>query len=486
MHPYIRTGGLGEAASALARAQARRGHRVAFVVPYWRGIRDHCEKVRHPEPLRLAGFNLRAGDGTSWATIRREDLDTNLHVYFIDLSWAFDRPDIYGGLGGDFIARFSALCRGACEIATRFDLRPDILHAHDWQAALAPIYARHEYWGAPIGRALTVFTIHNIMHQGEYGKAFFPLTGLGWNHFHAGGLEFYDDVNLMKGALCTAHKLTTVSPRYASEITWGGLGEGLDGVLQTRASDLTGILNGIDTDDWNPARDEHLVAPFTPGDWPAKRENKLALQRELGLHTLAERPLFVSVSRLDPQKGIELILANIDYLVARGAQVAFLGTGDPTLEWAIRHAAARHPGMVAARVGFDTALSHRMEAGADFFLMPSRFEPCGLNQMISMHYGTLPVVRETGGLADTVVDADFGYDAPTRGNGFTFKSYDGLGLGTAIDRALRVYYEEPARFDALRLRGMETDFSWGRAAAEYERLYRDGLIATGQYPAPRR
>jgi len=337
-------------------------------------------------------------------------------------------------------------------------------------------YVRYLYWPETIGRAGRVFTIHNIAHQGRYGQQLMPATGLGWDRFNAADLEFHGDLSLMKGGITSAHIVGTVSPRYAREIQTAEFGFGLEGVLRGRGPDLEGILNGLDTDEWDPETDPHIPARYCakPGQSNFSRGKaicKAGLQRELGLPVEADKPLFIAVTRLDFQKGIELMLDNVDFLVGRGAQVAFLGSGHAVLEQRLREAAAKYPQAVATRIAFDNTLAHRFHAGGDFIMVPSLFEPCGIVQLIALKYGTLPIARETGGLADTVVDADFHPEAGFRGNGFVFRDYNGPGLGSALTRALDTYEFQRHRMTSLVNNAMLEDFTWDRAASAYEVLY---------------
>jgi starch synthase len=317
-----------------------------------------------------------------------------------------------------------------------------------------------------VSRAKTVFTIHNLAYQGVFDKRVVPALGLPWDVFRYEAMEFFDQLSFMKGGLAFADALTTVSPTYAREILTPEGGAMLDPVLRHRAQDLSGILNGIDVREWDPAKDPHLPAHYSAADLSGKARCKAALQQELGLPVRPDVPVVGMVGRLAEQKGLVLVAAVLRQLVGVDVQLAVLGTGQRDLEAAFAGAAREHPSHVAARIGFDEGLAHRIEAGADLFLMPSRFEPCGLNQMYSLRYGTVPVVRAVGGLVDTVED----YDGAARGTGFSFRDYSPPGLWTALRRALDVYRDQGA-WRGLMARGMAQDFSWDRAAAGYEALY---------------
>ena len=374
---------------------------------------------------------------------------------------------------GDNAERFAYLCRAGLEVPAAFGHQPAVLHLNDWQTALAAWLLRHEHAADPaLARTRTVFTIHNLAYQGSYAKELLPALGLPWELFRPDGVEFHDRLNLMKAGLAFADAITTVSPTYAREITTPEGGEGLDGILRARAGALTGILNGIDTAEWNPATDPHLRAHFDAHRLAGKAACKRALQEELGLPARPDVPLVALVGRLVDQKGIDLLLAALPELLRRELQVAVLGSGRLDWEEALRESARHHAHRLAVRIGFDEGLAHRIEAGADLFLMPSRFEPCGLNQLYSLRYGTVPVVRRVGGLADTVED----FDGWRTGTGFVFKDYDQRALVTAVRRALDLYRDRRA-WHAMMRRGMALDHSWARSAGRYRELYR-GLVGS--------
>jgi starch synthase len=367
----------------------------------------------------------------------------------------------------DNAERFAHLSRAALALPAALGLRPSIVHANDWQSGLCPYLLRHEHGQDPaLAGARTVFTIHNLAYQGVFPKQVLPFLGLPWDVFRLDAMEFFDRVSFLKAGLSFADALTTVSPTYAREILTPDGGAGLDPVLRHRRHALHGILNGIDVGEWDPARDPHLPAHYSARDLTGKGVCKASLQRELGLPVRPDVPLVAMVSRLVDQKGLDLVVGALGQLVTREVQLAVLGAGSPAYEDAFRSAAAAQPSQVAARIGFDEGLAHRLEAGADLFLMPSRFEPCGLNQMYSLRYGTVPVVRAVGGLEDTVED----YDGWTRGTGFKFREYTREALLLAVRRALDTYRDRRA-WRALVLRGMVQDFSWGRSARAYEALY---------------
>ncbi len=460
--PWSKTGGLGDVAGALPRALAARGHAVTVVTPRHAGIDPRREGL-----TALHGAVRVRGEATTlWVK------DGPVRTCFVEHERYFgSRRGLYGDGHRDHpdnAERFAYLCRAALAVPGALRLRPRVLHANDWQTGLLPFLLRHEHARDPaLAGARTVFTIHNLAYQGIFPKEVVPALGLPWDVFSYEGMEFFDQLSFLKAGLVYADALTTVSPTYAREILTPEGGANLDALLRHRAADLTGILNGIDVHAWDPARDPYLPAHYTARAVSGKAACKAALQAELGLPDRIDVPLIGLVSRLTGQKGVDLVTAALPALLARDVQLAVLGAGEPVYQEAIRRAAREHPGRVGARIGFDEGLAHRIEAGADLFLMPSRFEPCGLNQMYSLRYGTVPVVRAVGGLADTVED----YDGWNRGTGFRFVEYAPHALLTAVRRALDVHRDRRA-WRGLMTRGMAEDNSWERSAARYEALYR--------------
>jgi len=350
-----------------------------------------------------------------------------------------------------------------------------VLHAHDWHAAMSCAYiAAH-----PPTRVATVFTVHNLAYQGLFPSGDFAMLGLPSRFMASSGLEYHQQLSFMKAGLKFAQRVTTVSPTYAKEIATHEFGFGLDGVIRGRGGDVSGVLNGVDGAVWDPATDASLAARYSATQLQGKGSCKRALQTELGLAVQADAPVFGLVSRLTSQKGLDLLLGALPGLLRRGGQLALQGTGDPALEAAFVAAAAAHPGAVAARIGYDESFAHRLIAGADAILVPSRFEPCGLTQLYGLRYGTLPVVRRVGGLADTVVDANEEAVQADRATGFSFDAATPAALDTAIQRAIAAY-AEPARWKQLMLRAMAQDFSWGGAAQKYMALYRQ--LAGAHHP----
>jgi starch synthase len=396
-------------------------------------------------------------------------------LYFIDHPAYYDRPDLYGERGGEYpdnAERFIFFSKSVVHLARCLPWQPDVLHLHDWQAAPAAAFAADEKSrGNWAGAPSVCLTIHNLAYQGNFPAAAFPLTNLPPEFFRPDGMEFYGGMNCLKAGIAYADIITTVSPRYAREITTEEYGCGLDGILRRRQDALVGILNGVDYDEWTTTANPFLSRPYSAGDMQGKTVNKTELQRELGLPVLPEVPLFGTVARLAAQKGVDIQLGALEEMLAAEMQFVLLGSGGQEFERAYRALALRHPANCAVRIGFDTALSHRIEAACDFFLMPSLFEPCGLNQMYSLRYGAIPIVRVTGGLDDSVTDAT---DDPARADGIKFTEYSVRALAKAIRKAL-VLYAHKESLDHYRRNGMARDFSWSRTAAAYEQVYRRAL-----------
>jgi starch synthase len=399
----------------------------------------------------------------------------------VDCPDLYDRDALYGvDIAGypDNARRFAFLVRAALEYAARRDRAPSIVHAHDWQAGLAPVYLKTLYASHPrLGGTPSVFTIHNLAYQGLIEADWLPRLDLGWDLLTTDRLEFWGRISLLKGGINDADVITTVSPRYAQEIQTPEFGFGFDGIVSRRREDLVGVLNGIDTREWDPARDRFLPSPFDAANIAGKQDAKKELLVRYGLPTddaALKWPLIGMVSRMVDQKGFDLIATLADDLAQLDASFVVLGTGEARYESLWRRLAAGHPDRIGARIGFDEELAHLVEGGADIFLMPSRFEPCGLNQMYSMRYGTVPVVHAVGGLADTVVDYAPGN---TRSTGFVFRDYTPAALLDALARALALF-GNVAKWRALQLVGMCADFSWDRSAQEYVKIYERALQAT--------
>ncbi|MBM3866744.1 MAG: glycogen synthase GlgA [Verrucomicrobia bacterium] len=471
LFPYVKTGGLADAVGALAGELARQGHEVSVFLPGYRAALEHPTARGAERILRLKvelGQDYLAGDVCVFSP------QPNLRIHLVCREEFFDRRGAYGNGERDFednADRFIFFCKAVVDTLRLGDFGADIVHAHDWQAALVPLLLREAERRHGLTLALkTVFTVHNIAYQGLFPARVFGRTNLPDELNQMDGLEYYSQVNLLKGGILFSDRVTTVSPRYAREIQTPEFGCGLDGVVQTRAEDLVGLLNGIDTAVWNPATDPLLPARYTAGDLAGKAKCRAELLRRCGFEAGPRVPVFGVVARLTAQKGIDAILANREFWVAHDVRLIVLGTGDRRLVEELRELARDQPRKVFRSATLDEEMSHLIEAGSDFFLMPSAFEPCGLNQMYSQVYGTVPVVTRVGGLADTVIDVD---QDPAAGTGLVCEP-NPASLLDALHRALALFADSP-RLACVRERGMRRDFSWRTAVAAYERLYQDAL-----------
>jgi len=468
--PFAKSGGLGDVVGALPIALAARGHDVRVVLPKYDTLKP-AQMWRHPHALPVP-----LGSGIAWCAVWESRLPgSEVPIYFLEHDALFARGYLYDppkGYAPDNMVRFAMLSRGAFALARHLRFTPDVFHAHDWPSALVPVYANTAEKNTPLARAATVLTIHNLAHQGVFPEADLWRTHVPRECFRADGLEDRGNVNLMKGGLYHATMLTTVSPRYAQEIRTHEHGAGLEHVLGFRAGDLVGVLNGIDTRAWDPATDAYLPAHFDAQDLAGKAACKRALQEELGLTVRDDVPLLGVVARLGPQKGTDVIAAAVPELLSLGAQLVVLGSGDARTEELFRRYSAASAGGFRAKIGFDERLAHRIEAASDLFLMPSRFEPCGLNQMYSMRYGTLPIVRATGGLDDTVAQCD---ERTGEGTGFKLNELTVASLVETTRWAVAVWREKRPLFRALQYRAMRQDFGWERAAQRYGDVYRWAL-----------
>ncbi|MGA3007554.1 MAG: glycogen synthase GlgA [Opitutaceae bacterium] len=471
MFPYVKTGGLADVVGSLAATLAAHGHEVAVFLPGYRAVIEHELAARAERRLHL---RIEMGDVFYTGEVRVFSPRKNLTVYLICRDEFFDRRGLYGTGERDFEDnhhRFIFFCKGVVETLRLADLRADIVHAHDWPAGLMPLLLRYAERRHGVTLALkTVFTIHNIAFQGVFPMRSFYRTNLPDELMSIDGIEFYGQMSMMKGGILFSDRVTTVSPRYAEEILTPEFGCGLDGVVQARAEDLSGLLNGIDTARWNPATDELLPAKYSADDLEGKAACRAELLRANGFDPEFAGPIFGMVCRLTEQKGLDLILANKDFFAAQPCRFIVLGAGDRRYEEALRDLGAARPRRVALCLRLDEAMSHLIEAGSDFFLMPSLFEPCGLNQMYSQAYGTVPIVSRVGGLVDTVSDVD---EQPKTGTGLMCASTV-AGLGYALQRALKLFADK-SRYSAVQQRGMARDFSWENAAKAYEKLYQEAL-----------
>ena len=459
---------------ALPKALAALGHEVAVVLPRYAGV--HASSVVMPSLTIPLGGRLRfpaIADGT---------IVNGVRYFFVDDPAYFDRDGIYGNSAGDFpdnAERYSEFCRATLEIA-KLVWPPDVIHCHDWQTALVPVLLRSAYSDDRLLKNIpVVLTVHNLGYQGHFPASVLASASIPTEVYHPAGIEFFGIVNLLKGGLVYSDYLTTVSKKYAQEIQTPEFGYALDGVVRNRADRLVGILNGVDYTAWNPSTDKFIAAKFSPKDLAGKQTCKKELLEIFGLSSEhMSRPLLGIVSRFADQKGFDLIASIANELMDEDLVLTVLGTGERRYEELFEALANNFPGRVGLRIGYDNELAHKIEAGADMFLMPSRYEPCGLNQIYSLKYGTVPIVRATGGLDDTIESFDV---EDGTGNGFKFEKYSGAAFLDAIRQALHLFTDERI-WKRIQLNGMNKDFSWKRPAAEYAKLYKLARAARNQLP----
>ncbi len=474
--PFAKTGGLADAVSALAIVLNKLGHDVRIVMPrYYKIDRSTLEPLEGP-------MGVPAGYIEAWTEVYQGTMPStkDLPVYFIDHEQSFGRDGVYGTSADpdfhDNPYRFSVLCHGAFQLCRKIDWYPDIIHAHDWSAALAPVLLRFIQRHNGFQKTASVFTIHNLGYQGVYGKYNYPATGLDWNFFYAAGFEDWDRINFLKAGLTSADMLTTVSPTYAQEIQTPSSGFRMDALLRHRSHDLVGILNGVDTDVWNPSKDTFIAENYSVKNLEGKAKDKAALQKRMGLPVDPDVPLFGIITRLADQKGVAELFAPTygsmyKICTEMKVQVVVLGAGERWCEDELRALESKLPNF-KAYIGYDESLSHQIEAGSDFFIMPSRYEPCGLNQMYSLLYGTLPIVRRTGGLADTVQN----YNQETgEGTGFMFDELTPQSVFDTVGWAVYAWYNKKDHILAMQKRAMTQDFSWEASAEGYLEVYKKAL-----------
>ena len=468
--PFAKTGGLADVIGALPRALAALGHDVDVVMPRYRGI----EAGSSDRAITVALGNL-VSDARCHVVA-----EGRVRTVFIDHPGYFDRDHLYGANGHDYVdnpERFAFLCQAALNWAAESRTPYDVVHAHDWQAGLAPVLLARMAKSTPLlGRLATVFTIHNLAYQGVFDASWLPYLGLGWDLMRVESMEYWGRISYLKAGIVFSQLLTTVSPRYAQEIQTPELGFGFDGILRQRGADLIGILNGIDYDHWDPGRDPHIPRPYSADDLTGKEAAKRQLLERYDLPAGADalaRPVVGLISRMVDQKGFDLLADIADELPRLGASFVLLGSGERRYEDLWLALAARYPDRVAVHIGFDERLAHLIEAGADLFLMPSRFEPCGLNQMYSLRYGTVPLVHATGGLADTVENFDA---ASGTGTGFTFDEYSPQALFSTLRWALGVFMDRRA-WSGIQRAGMRQDLSWAASARRYVEVYERALAS---------
>jgi starch synthase len=464
--PFAKTGGLADVAGTLPQALARLGHEVYVVLPLYRQARNagvglNSTKLKLSVPL---------GHQVLLAEVWEAQIPENgVHQYFIQYDPFFDRGELYHNAEGDYRdndQRFTFFCRAVMELGIALGQPWDILHCHDWHTGLVPVYLKTLYAQEAVYRhCRSVFTIHNLAYQGLFQHASLEHTGLPESLFSAEGLEFWGRLSFLKSGLMFADWINTVSPTYAREIQGSELGQGLDGVLRQRKHELSGILNGVDYALWNPQSDPYLPIHFQAHELERKQELKAELLEEQRLFALKDAPLLAMVSRLDEQKGLDILAEAADSLLTLNVHLIILGTGTRKFHEYLLHLKSKFARKLAVNLAFNNELAHRIYAAADMFLMPSRYEPCGLGQLIAMRYGAVPIVRRTGGLADTVTEFD-----GTHGNGFCFTEYSGRALNTAVHRAFGLYQDRLA-WERVARNAMQSDFSWERAAGEYHMLY---------------
>jgi starch synthase len=472
--PFAKEGGLADVVGALPKFLNARGHDVRVVMPrYYKVDREKFQLRQIPGaltvPMGVIG-NMYCG------VLEGRIPGTELPIYFLEHEDYYGRDTLYekenkGYLDND--NRFIFLSKASLELCKMIRFAPDVVHAHDWHTAAVPLLLNTSYrHDSYLSQTASLLTIHNMQHQGSFYEGAMDVLGIGWEHFTYLGLEMQNQVNLLKGGIYHATLINTVSEGYAREIQTPEYGWGLEGVVRSRSAALSGILNGVDYQEWNPETDPHLPANYSADDLSGKAVCKRELQRLLGLPERAEVPVIGLVSRLVKQKGIDTLAESLPRLLQLDVQIVLLGAGEPWAHFYFGDMAARHPERFACRIGYDNGLAHRIEAGADFFLMPSAFEPCGLNQMYSMRYGTLPIVRATGGLDDSVQNFD---PAKCTGNGFKFWDLNAGALFDTVGWAVHTWYHDPEAIATMRQNAMAKRFTWEEAAANYERLYLDGM-----------
>ena len=463
--PWAKTGGLGDVVGSLGPALVRTGHRVTTFVPYYRSVARSLPDL----PAAIPSLTIPFPTYQRFVRVLNGGVHDGVQIYFLDCPEMFDRENFYSTPGGDYAdnwERFALYSRAVIEASKILGV-PDIFHAHDWQASLVPVYVRSLYYFDPVLRKVPcVLTVHNAAYQGWFPADTIPRLMLPWDMFSPGKLELEGKVDLLKGGVVYSDALTTVSRSYASEIQTAEFGNGLEDVFRSRSSDLVGILNGVDSTDWDPSRDSHIAAHYSAENLEGKQECRRDLLHAFGLDHVTETTAVLGiVSRFATQKGFDLLAGIMPELVKDDIVLIALGTGEEYYERLFSELAARYPDKVRVQIRYDDTTAHKIEAGSDIFVMPSRYEPSGLNQMYSLLYGTVPVVRSTGGLEDTVSEQPDG-----QGNGFTFQGYSQWDLLDAIRRAVAAFADKPL-WEAMMKRGMAEDFSWEKPAAEYVQVY---------------
>ncbi len=468
--PYSKTGGLGDVVGALPGAIAARGHDVRLFLPYYATTR----RMKVPVKETGVSVSIPMRGVPAEGTVLEVDSSAGVKVYFIRRDEYYDREGIYQGLDGDYpdnAERFMFFSRAVAAALHGLNLKPDIIHCHDWQTGLVPALARHGHDSSYLAPIATVFTVHNLAFQGQFWHFDMEMTGLPWSTFTPEGLEFYGKINLMKAGIVYADVVSTVSRKYSKEIQTKEFGCGLEGVLHARRNEVFGILNGADYEHWNPATDSFLVANYTPDNMAGKKSCRADLLQAYGLNVPAGVPVIGMVGRLTDQKGLDILTEVLEEIIRLDTCFVLLGTGQQKYHELLEKLSAKHPERVGVRLGFDNALAHKIEAGCDMFLMPSRFEPCGLGQMYSLRYGTVPIVRATGGLDDTITNFD---PLSGEGNGLKFTAYSGKALLACVRKAVRLFRNRRA-WSRLVANGLSCDFSWDASARKYVELYRTAI-----------
>ncbi len=473
--PFVKTGGLGDVAGVLPKILRKMGHNVRLVLPRYYSIDINKKNIHHlPGPLGVPMGIL----GELWAGVYESTLpDSDVPVYFIDYEQYFGRAGIYTDEHGEGFKdndnRFVFFSRAALQLTKRLFFTPDIVHVHDWHTAAVPVMLNTFYQhDLHLASAASVLTIHNMQHQGNFYPGLMDVLSVGWHHYHPLGLEHYGQVNLMKGGIYHANAINTVSKGYAAEIMTAEYGYGLDGVMRDRCKSFFGIVNGIDMQEWNPEKDPYLSEGFSAKDLSGKEKLKAELQKKMGLPVKPDIPVIGIISRLVEQKGIDVIAEAMPGILSMEVQIVLLGSGAPWAHFYFGGLAAHHRDKMSVVIGYNEPLAHLIEAGSDFFLMPSRFEPCGLNQMYSQRYGTLPIVRATGGLNDTVDNLN---EETGHGTGFKLYYLSAKSLFDTVGWALHIYYNRKDILRNMIREAMSRDFSWERSARKYEQLYRIAL-----------
>ncbi len=466
--PYAKTGGLADMVSSLSQALAKQGHSVTVFLPLYEQVDPRRTLLK---PLDINFLVPLSHQQIKGGLFSHES--EGVKYYFVECDSYFKRSGLYGTKEGDYpdnAARFVFFSRAVLEAAKTLSLKPDIFHCHDWHTGLIPVYLKTLY-EKDFPKSGSLFTIHNLGYQGIFWHYDWHLTNLPWDYFNDRALEFYGKINFLKGGITFSDALSTVSPKYAKEIQTVALGYQLEGVLAHRKKDLVGILNGIDTEEWNPSSDRHLSCRYDSKNLSGKEKCKEALQKEVGLSTQKKRPLLAMITRITEQKGVDLVIEAFTKMMGYGIQFVMMGTGERRYEIMLQSLAAQCPGQAVVKIAYDPSLAHRIEAGADIFLMPSKYEPCGLSQMMSLRYGTVPIVRATGGLDNTVATFN---PKTLLGNGFKFTEYSPTALLRQIKKACDLFREKK-KWQALIQNGMQGDLSWKISAGKYVKLYLDIL-----------